>query len=73
MVAGRPFLASDGNLAGRVVRADSTWRSTAVIDSTGTLRYLGQFRARQQVFAHDALKAVLAGTEIAIKVTRSKG
>jgi len=34
VVAGRPFLASDWNLAERVVRADSTWRATAVIDST---------------------------------------
>ena len=47
--------------------------TTAVIDSTGTLRYLGQFRDRRHAFAHEALKAVLAGTEIAIKVTRPKG
>jgi thiol-disulfide isomerase/thioredoxin len=47
--------------------------TTAVIDSTGTLRYLGQFRDRDHTFAHDALKAVLAGKEIAIKTTRPKG
>ena len=47
--------------------------TTAVIDSTGILRYLGQFSNRQQEFAHDALKAVLAGKEIAIKRTRPKG
>jgi thiol-disulfide isomerase/thioredoxin len=47
--------------------------TTAVIDSTGTLRYLGQFRDREHTFAHDALKAVLAGKEIAIKTTRPKG
>jgi thiol-disulfide isomerase/thioredoxin len=47
--------------------------TTAVIDSTGTLRYLGQFGDRRHAFAHDALKAVLAGKEIAIKSTRPKG
>ena len=47
--------------------------TTAVIDSTGTLRYLGQFGDRRHAFAHDALKAVLAGKEIAIKSTRPMG
>jgi thiol-disulfide isomerase/thioredoxin len=37
--------------------------TTAVIDSSGTLRYLGQFRDRRHAFAHEALKAVLAGTD----------
>ena len=47
--------------------------TTAVIDSAGTLRYLGQFGDRRHAFAHDALKAVLAGKEIAIKSTRPRG
>lgn len=51
----------------------SSTTTTAVIDSTGTLRYLGQFRDRRDAYAHEALKAVLAGTKIAVRSTRPKG
>jgi len=47
--------------------------TTAVIDSTGTLRYLGQFQDHRHTYALDALKAVLAGTEVTIRRTRPSG
>ena len=47
--------------------------TTAVIDSTGTLRYLGQFQDHRHTYALDALKAVLAGTEVTISRTRPSG
>jgi thiol-disulfide isomerase/thioredoxin len=48
--------------------------TTVVIDRDGVLRYCGRFSAGdQRVFAEDALKAVLAGKEVAIKETPHDG
>ena len=47
--------------------------TTVVIDSAGTLRYLGRFRDRRNAYAHEALKSVLAGTEVAIRSTAPEG
>jgi len=51
----------------------SATTTTAVIDSTGRLRYLGQFGDGGHAYAHDALEAVLAGKEVSTKSTRPKG
>jgi len=42
--------------------------TTAVIDGGGVLRYCGRFRQ-----AEEALKAVLAGKEVAVKTTPHDG
>jgi thiol-disulfide isomerase/thioredoxin len=47
--------------------------TTVVIDGTGVLRYCGQFRQGDRACAEDALKAVLAGKEVAVKTTRHEG
>ena len=47
--------------------------TTVVIDGGGVLRYCGQFRQKAGVSAEDALKAVLAGREVAVKTTPHKG
>jgi len=52
------------------VRSTTT---TVVIDSSGILRYLGRFSDRSNDYAHDALKAVLAGMEVEIKSTFPDG
>jgi thiol-disulfide isomerase/thioredoxin len=67
-----PIALNTSGSAADILGVKST-TTTVVIDSTGTLRYLGQFRDRRHAFAREALKAVLAGTEIGIKVTRPKG
>jgi len=67
-----PIALNTSGSAADILGVKST-TTTAVIDSTGTLRYLGQFRDRRHAFAREALKSVLAGTEIANKVTRPKG
>ena len=51
----------------------SATTTTAVIDSTGTLRYLGRFQDHRHPYAHDALKAVLAGKEVPVSRTRPSG
>lgn len=47
--------------------------TTVVIDGNGVLRYVGQFRQKNGGSAEDALKAVLAGKEVAIKTTPHNG
>jgi len=47
--------------------------TTAVIDARGVLRYYGRFRDGERAYAEDALKAVLAGKEVAVKSTRPDG
>ena len=43
--------------------------TTVVIDGNGVLRYCGQFRQKDGGSAEAALKAVLAGKEVAVKTT----
>lgn len=47
--------------------------TTVVIDGNGVLRYCGQFRQKDGGSAEEALKAVLAGQEVAIKTTPPQG
>jgi thiol-disulfide isomerase/thioredoxin len=47
--------------------------TTVVIDGRGVLRYCGQFRQNDTAHAEDALKAVLAGKEVAVKTTPHDG
>jgi peroxiredoxin len=47
--------------------------TTVVIDGDGVLRYCGQFRRRGGGSAEEALKAVLAGKEVAVKTTPHNG
>ena len=67
-----PIALSADSSAADVFGVNST-TTTVVIDSTGTLRYFGQFGDRQHAFAEDALKAVLAGKEVTVKSTSPKG
>ena len=47
--------------------------TAVVIDKDGILRYRGQFVAGKKQLAHEALKSVLAGKDVAIAETRQKG
>src|SRR5262249_37766915 len=47
--------------------------TTVVIDGNGVLRYCGQFRQKDGGSAEAALKAVLAGQEVAVKTTPHYG
>jgi hypothetical protein len=48
--------------------------TTVVIDGDGVLRYCGQFKeGDKHAFAEDALRAVLAGKEVAVKTTLHQG
>jgi RNA polymerase sigma factor (sigma-70 family) len=47
--------------------------TTVVIDGNGVLRYCGQFRQKDGGSAEEALNAVLAGKEVAIKTTPHQG
>ena len=47
--------------------------TTLVIDKDGVLRYRGQFAHREQPYAEDALKSVLAGKEVRERETRPSG
>jgi cytochrome c biogenesis protein CcmG/thiol:disulfide interchange protein DsbE len=47
--------------------------TTVVIDGNGVLRYCGQFQHKDGGSAEKALKAVLAGKEVAIKTTSHLG
>ena len=47
--------------------------TTVVIDGHGVLRYCGQFRQQGGGSAEEALQAVLAGNEVAIKTTPHNG
>ena len=47
--------------------------TTVVIDGNGVLRYFGRFREGDRAYAEEALKAVLAGKEVAVKTTAPEG
>ena len=47
--------------------------TTVVIDGDGVLRYFGRFREGDRAYAEEALKAVLAGKEVAVKTTAPEG
>ena len=47
--------------------------TTVVLDGNGVLRYCGQFRHKDGGSAEDALKAVLAGEQVAITTTPHMG
>lgn len=47
--------------------------TTVVIDSNGVLRYCGQFRQKDGGAAEEAMQAVLAEKEVAVKTTPHKG
>ena len=47
--------------------------TTVVIDGNGVLRYCGQFRQKDGGSAEEALTAVLAGKEVAVKTTPHNG
>jgi thiol-disulfide isomerase/thioredoxin len=47
--------------------------TTVVIDGKGLLRYCGQFGDPRHSYVEAALKAVLAGKEVAVKTTRHNG
>jgi RNA polymerase sigma factor (sigma-70 family) len=47
--------------------------TTVVIDGKGVLRYCGRFQEGESAYAEEALKAVLAGKEVAVKTTRHDG
>ncbi len=47
--------------------------TTVVIDGHGILRYYGRFRDGDHAYAEEALKAVLAGKEVAVKTTTPDG
>ena len=66
-------IALDANGSAADIFGVNATTTTAVIDSTGTLRYLGQFQDRRHTYALDALKAVLAGKEVTISRTRPSG
>jgi peroxiredoxin len=51
----------------------NTTTTTVVIDGNGVLRYCGQFRQKDGGSAEEALKAVLAGEEVAITTTPHNG
>jgi peroxiredoxin len=47
--------------------------TTVVIDGNGVLRYCGQFRQKDGGSAEEALRATLAGKEVAVKTTPHNG
>lgn len=66
------FLNPDGSLADLFGTEVTT--TTVVIDTAGVLRYCGRFNdGGGHAYAEDALKAVLAGKEVAVKSTRHDG
>jgi RNA polymerase sigma factor (sigma-70 family) len=66
------FLNPDGRTAD--IFGTEVTTTTVVIDGEGVLRYCGRFReGDRHTYAEDALKAVLAGKEVAVKTTRQDG
>jgi thiol-disulfide isomerase/thioredoxin len=47
--------------------------TTVVIDGNGVLRYFGRFKEGERAYAEEALKAVLAGKDVAVKSTPPDG
>ncbi len=66
------FLNADGRTADLFGTAVTT--TTVVIDGAGVLRYCGRFsNGDRHTYAEDALKAVLAEKEVAVKTTPHDG
>jgi thiol-disulfide isomerase/thioredoxin len=66
------FLNPDGAAAD--ILGTEVTTTTAVIDGDGVLRYCGRFSAGDKhAYAEEALKAVLAGKEVAVKTTQHDG
>ena len=47
--------------------------TTVVIDAQGRLRYIGRLKDGDKTPAEDALKAVLAGTDVLVQSTKPRG
>jgi hypothetical protein len=67
-----PIVLDPGDRTADVFGTEVT-TTTVVIDGNGVLRYCGQFRQNDAAYAEEALKAVLAGKEIAVKTTPHDG
>ena len=67
-----PILLDPAGHTADVFGVDKT-TTTLVIDGNGVLRYCGQFKHRAGASAEDALKAVLAGKDVAVKATPHNG
>ncbi len=66
------YLDPDGHAADLFGTTVTT--TTVVIDGDGVFRYSGRFRdGDRHAYAEDALKAVLAGTDVAVKTTPHDG
>ena len=65
------FLDSDGGVAD--LFGISLTTTTVVIDTSGVLRYRGQFDGSGIAYAQNALNAVLEGKEVAVKETTPAG
>src|SRR5206468_20138 len=66
------LLNPDGRVADIFGTAVTT--TTVVIDGSGVVRYCGRFHeGDEHTYAEDALRAVLAGQEVAVKTTRHDG
>ena len=66
------FLNPDGRAAD--IFGTEVTTTTVVIDGAGILRYCGRFReGDEHAYAEDALKALLAGKEVAVKTTPHDG
>ncbi len=66
------FLNPDGRAAD--IFGTEVTTTTVLIDGDGVLRYCGRFRdGDRHAYAEDALKAVLAGKEVAVKTTPQDG
>jgi RNA polymerase sigma factor (sigma-70 family) len=66
------FLNPDGRAAD--IFGTEVTTTTVVIDGAGVLRYRGRFReGDKHAYAEDALKALLAGKEVAVKTTPHDG
>lgn len=66
-------IALDGSGAAADIFGTRVTTTTVVIDKSGVLRYRGQFGDAKKTFAHDALKSILAGKDVAVEETRQKG
>jgi peroxiredoxin len=67
-----PVLLDAGGHSADLFAAQRT-TTTVIIDSEGVLRYCGQFAQSGGASAEDALRAVLAGQEVAVKTTSQRG
>ena len=67
-----PIVLDAGSRTADVFGTDVTTTSV-VIDGNGVLRYCGRFMEGDRAYAEEALKAVLAGKEVAVKTTPHDG